>query len=360
MQQPHDAALRADTARAHRYCGNLYRMMGQHAAAQHHYDAAATELRQLTALDASPDEPQRQLCGVLCDQAELIAKVQGPQAAERPMRAALAVAKNLVERSSTTANRQTEARVEGNLAVMLTDLGRFDEAIPLARQARLVHEAAADANPHSAINRISAAFFAVSFAAVLRESGRHGEAARVLAQSHERIRQYLHLDPRDTNLRYVLAWAKLEGWLLEKADGAGSEAGAELLAEAIAELNQLTEEFPRISSFQRQLATALLEDTNRRRTIDDLELASQQSARSLRILLRLDRQENSPANLQPLLTAAYVAQAEVQSSSGGQDAARASFVAARAYLAKARESQSAAPRLDELQRRIDAALQSAE
>jgi hypothetical protein len=352
LRQPDDASLRADAVRAWRHCANLYRMIGSYARAEELYDEAESELAAVVRAELDIARHQSQLGELLCDRAHLALRTKGPVAAESLMREALTTSTRARQQQSTLAARQVEARAKTGLADILGQLGRQEEALPLARQARDVLRAAAT-NSKNASSRLAAAYSSVFLGRLLRQAGQTRQSAAALDDASRFIRPLRDENSREANARFLLAWAILESALL--ADRNAERASNEL-DEATGELARLVEEFSRTSSFRRKLAEALTAVSRRRLASDDVAAASEAADRAVALLSQLDRDEDSPASFQELLADAYLAQAATCRARGDKTAAQAALRAARESLVKALAFNPASPTLGEQLRQIEAEL----
>jgi serine/threonine protein kinase len=331
-QQPNDTMLGADAALAFRRCGNLYRMMGDFNAATLLHDEAVRNLRQLSAIDPESSRLGLLLCEGLCDLGDIKMRYQGPQAAEEVYREASSTGQRTREKHSSLQRVwQAEARAQGDLADVLRQLGRPEEAVSRARAAHEVLRKAALTDTRVVVNQVSDTYSAVSLVRILRESQRYEEARRLLNQADERLMSYLELQPRDTNLRYLQAWASLERSLLAADGSIDAENANEDLQAAIGGLGVLVREFPKTDSFRQKLAEALLVSARSRFRKGQLESAEADVERALNELRQAEGDEPS-AVARPLLATANRLAGEIRLSQGDLSSARANFEAARDHL----------------------------
>jgi serine/threonine-protein kinase len=356
IQQPDDLALSADAAMAFRRCANLYRMVGQFEPAKRLYDEAMKRFAKVAAAEPAARSETRR-CETLCDRADLIFRAWGPKAAEQPMREALVAIRAVRKREpGSRAARQAEARAEGDLSDVLRELGRYDEAISLAQHAAEVFQRAADAAPQSAVSRVTAAFSAASLGQVLGEAGQLDEAAAALATASRRTIGDLRSNTRDANLRYILALTDFEQAVVRERRGGPTDEAAELVSEAVAELEQLSREFSGTTSFRRQLAQGTIIQGRLALARGELERAASSAGRAVELLVALDRKSNSPAVFQPLLAAAYALAGEIELCRDDAAAAASMLAEAQDRFRRARAANPDSPRLADAADRIESLL----
>jgi tetratricopeptide (TPR) repeat protein len=319
---------------AYRRCGNLYRMMGRYGSAEEMYHEALPLLRRVVAADPRSAEYETQLCGLLCDEAEMVLRRSGPTKAEPRMREAVQSGQRARQKQPDRPATLALARAFGNLGETLRQLGRHDEAVPLARQARDISAIVADGRSGMTAAHLLATYNGVLFAQVLREAERVTEALAAVEEAIQRTTRYLNENPQDTNLRYILAWAHLERSRLPASEREAGEAEA-ALKNAIADLERLAREFSRTSSFRRKLAEALTDLARRSLAGDDLQVAAHAAQQSISLLTRLDTDEGSPAASERPLAAALYVSAQIEWRLGDRQAAKDALQTARAHIAKA-------------------------
>jgi tetratricopeptide (TPR) repeat protein len=354
-QQPNDESLVADRAMALRRSANLYRMVGQNEAAEKLYDESVGELKKV-ATGAKPASKYEQwLCETLCDRALLVARVSGPKAAIKPMREALDAGRRLETRQPTSvAARQAAARVEGDLADLLRQVGQFDEAVRLARSAARTLQEAADDNSRPLANRLTAALSGVNLGQTLHEAGLPADAEKVLHQTLERTSAYAKQGPTDANLRYIQARCQHELALVHVRAKELDKAG-EKFREALASLAKLAEEFPKVISFRRKLAEALTDNARLDFSRGEHQMAVEGVRRSMELLEQLDPQQELPA-MQTHLASACLLAGEIDLQRNDTALARTSAGRGREALEKARKFNPDSPVLAEEAKRLEVLL----
>jgi len=358
-QQPDDPALEADAAMAFRRCANLYRMVGQTAEAQKLYDEALKHLRQAATRHAETGSLEGRFYETLCDQAALVRRTEGPQAAEPLFREAVEFNRRSHKlRPPSLAARQAAARAEGDLADVLLEMGRHDESIALARSAAATFQQAAKSNPRDSRNLATAGFSALNLAQSLREAGQPKEAEAVLESAIQQTQQYLKTNSRDANLRYVFARAILEQAMLHRETEGATDEVQRNCAGAVARLEQLAKEFPNTSAYRRKLAEGLMERGQIDLARGELPPAATVAQQAIELLEQLDREAGMPAYVQPFLASAYSLLGEIESQRGNEAAFRSNLEQALRHIRRAQEANPDSPRLKDQSRRIEALLQA--
>jgi len=246
------------------------------------------------------------------------------------MREALEVGRHSQTRQPTSvAARQATARVEGDLADLLRELGQFDEAIRLSRSAAATLQEAADQNSRPLANRLTAALSGVNLGETLGQAGRRADAAQVLNRAQERTSGYLKQTPADPNLRFIQARCLHELAVVHAADGDRDQAGGEM-GQAVSSLSKLAEEFPKVISYRRKLAEVLSDAAQIDLSRGNLQAAADGARRSIELLEELDAKQESGVMQKHLANALLVA--------GEIEHQRSDVAAARTYLERARDS----------------------
>jgi eukaryotic-like serine/threonine-protein kinase len=344
-QQSDDLALSADAAMAFRRCANLYRMVGRFEPAKGLYDEAVSRLR--TTADANPQVAayERRLCEAMTDRALYVSRLEGPQAAEPPLREALSAGRQLQKKYPAKWDMvAVAARAQMDLAELLHELGRDNDAVELARAANTnLQQAALRLNSPSA--RLLAVHSQLAFGQMLRETGSHAEAKTVLDAAISRAAKESAARPEETNFRFILVKGRFQRALVDASDGAVPEASRVALAKGIQDFNTLVSEFPKTASFRRNLAEALTAQADFELRQGRHDAAASAARHALDHLVQLDREENSPAVFQPLLAAAYAAAGRAELAHGDPVAARPKLAEAQRRLQRARQANPDSPRL---------------
>lgn len=350
QQQPEELSLLGDAATTLWRSANLYRMVGSYEPAARLYDESIMRLKGVQARSRIPKYDQA-LCETMCDRALLVSRRQGPKAAIGPMRDAFEAGKKLVaEQPRSVPGQVAAARAEGNLADLLLNVGQYDEAIRLATSSAATKQRAADANPQSLVYRLSAALAGVSLGQALREAGRTADARQSLDQARQRVNDYLRQEPNEPNLRYIAARCahELAQSYLDERD---LDKASENIAQALAALHQLTEEFSKVVSYRRKLAEVLTANANVQVARGELESADQVARRAIDLLDRLDNERES-ADVPEPLTLALVLAGEIEFERSDMAAARDNVARASDSLARALSINPESPKLAAASRRL--------
>ena len=356
-QQPSDNSLAADAALAFRRSANLYRMVGRSEPAQKLYDDAIDRLRKLVSVQPGDPKYELRLCETLIDRALLILRTSGPEAAEQPLREALAFAAGMRERRPSLTTRSLEARVQTDLADLLRELGRQDEALKLAQAAAATLQRSAASSSNSAVQLIDLVA-ALNLGQILGAAGRLEEAVKSLDETVSRAERYLAARPEDVNLRFLVASARLEKAIALRAQPAPPEVVSAALSAAISPLEQLVIDFPQTPSRRRRLAEGLTVEARHSLDHGALEPAASAASRAVALLEKLDQGEGSPAVYQPLLAAAYAVSGEIAKTQGDSASARTRLERALSRFARAREFNPQSEKLTSESSRLRALLES--
>ncbi len=299
-QWPDDTALRSDAAQAFRRSANLARTLGRSAEARALYAEAVAAAREAVRREPAAGTYGRRFAETLCDLGTHVLNTEGPKAAAVVFRKALAIGQQL--RQAPGADTDTDltvlvARATNDLADALSQCGQSEEALPHALAAAQACSLLADRKPSKAVHRLLAAFFWTTAAQVAGEAGRGDEAARAVSEAVRRAEAVLHLDPRNPNLRYGLACARLEEGR-QRAGQAGREnEAAAALDEAVALLDRLATESPQVTSFIRTLAVALTARGRWNLAHQRFAKAAADAWQALAVLERLEQQTRKTINL---------------------------------------------------------------
>jgi tetratricopeptide (TPR) repeat protein len=358
--QPDDVSLAADAAQAFHRCANLYRMVGRLESAKGLYDEAISRFRAADSAKPQVAAHERRLCETLIDRAVLIRRVNGPKAAEEPMRESLSAARALQKRNSSSWDAVGIAgRAQFHLAELLYELGRESQGIDLARVAiGNLRQAARRLKPPSAT--LLTLDPPLSLAEMLRETGHLADAKTVLDDVIERASRELAATPEDTNLRFIVARGRFQRALIDAKGGAPSEASRGALTDAVQALEQLVTEFPKTASFRRNLAEALTAKAVVELHDGHQDTAAVSAAGAIAHLEQLDGEQHSPAVFQALLGSAYTVAAEAEFARGDRPASRAKLQAAQDRLNRARELNPESQRLSDEAARAKSLLNSLE
>jgi hypothetical protein len=208
------------------------------------------------------------------------------------------------------------------------------------------------------VNRVTAAFTAVNFGQILRRAGRWDEAALALDDATRRANKYVAEHPSDVNLQYSLAFANMERAILrEQRDGPG-EGAANEIADAVAALGKLAQQFPGTSSFRRKLAEGLTIQSNLQRRRGETVPAAESAHQAIDLLTQLDEKSGSPAGYQSFLASAHLAAAEAELARDKPDTAKPHLQQARDRLARARAANAQSRSLADQARHINSLLES--
>jgi serine/threonine protein kinase len=327
-QQPDDDALHADAAMAFRRSANLYRMTGRTAEARAVYGEAIASAREVVRRQPTSVTARRRLGETLCDLGALVQRTEGPKAAEPVHREALDTARHLREAAGDDPDVLSFlARAEMDLSDILHERSLDDEALALARSAAQKLSALADRPNAKAVSRLLAAFAWNTVAQAARESRQLKEAAAATAEALRRADDCLVLNPRDPNLRYTRAWARLE------AGRAGPGATADAaFNEAVDVLGQLVKEFPRTGAFGRKYAEAATARSRARLDSGQAADAAADARRALDTLENLERLPGWSVNLDAPFAAALTLAAKAATVQGKVATARPLHDSARRRL----------------------------
>lgn len=358
--QSSDKALVADAAMAFRRSGNLHRMVGKLDSASKLYEEALTNYRKLAEAPSSDKPYERQIYEVLIEQATVINRAEGPKAAERAFREAAKLSRQLFASDKSSASGLAAARAEGNLSDILRELGKYEEALPLARSAAHAFQAAAEKDRKTTINQVTDVFWGVNLAQVLREAGQLEQAESGLRAVAERLQGYLETNANDTNLRYTKARIAMEEALIHKANQHGTDQVQKELGVSITQLEQLARQFPKTASFRRKLAEALTVRAEWTLEVEDYPKVITDANKAVELLTQLDREAASPAGYKSFLAAAFAVAGDAECKRGDREAARAKWQEAMANFEQARRSNPDHPRLAAEAKRIAGLLKEAE
>jgi tetratricopeptide (TPR) repeat protein/predicted Ser/Thr protein kinase len=146
-EQGTDEAVRQETGTAYRNVGDIQKMLGQYAEARQAYEQAITLFTQLANGFGNNLSHQRDLAASQFALGSLALRFQGqPQAAEKPLREAVALQEQLAaDASHKPTHQQALARTHNELGEVLKQTNRAAEAEPAYRaaiqiQAQLVEE----------------------------------------------------------------------------------------------------------------------------------------------------------------------------------------------------------------------------
>jgi eukaryotic-like serine/threonine-protein kinase len=357
-QEPDDVALAADAAMAFRRCANLHRMVGKFDSAKDLYDEALSRFRATAAAKPQVAAYERRLCETLTDRALYVFRLEGPQAAEGPLREALSAGRQFQRNHPKNWDAvAVAARAQIDFADLLHDVGRENEAVELARIAIAnLGQAAPRLNSPSA--RLLALHSQLAFGQMLSETGSLAEAKAVLDDAIARTTREALSSPNDTNLRFILAKGRFQRAVADAAEGAAAEDWRGALAEGIKALDMLVGEFPRTASFRRNLAEALTAQADFELRRSQHDAAAIGASQAIAHLERLDREEGSPAVFQPLLAAAYSVAGQAELARGDTATAKTKLAQAQQRLKRARELNPESLRLVDQSQRIESLLAS--
>jgi hypothetical protein len=294
----------------------------------------------------------------MTDRALYLFRLEGPGVAEAPLREALSAGRELQKKHPTSWDAVAIAALaQINLADVLHDLGRDNEAVELARVATGNLERAAP-RLGSPTARLLALHSQLAFGQMLRETVRLAEAKTVLDEAVARASQEAAARPEETNLRFMLAKGRLQRAVVDAAEGDAPEAWRGALDEGIQALDMLVSEFPRTGFFRRNLAEALTARADLEFRHGEFDAAATAASQGIAHLERLDRDEESPAVYQPLLAAACAVAGQAELARGDRVAARAKLAEAQRRIARAREFNPQSPRLIDREEQIKSLIAS--
>ncbi len=304
-QQPDDTALRSDAAQAFRRSAHLSALIGRAAEARTLYDEAVAAAEEVVRREPTSVDYQRRLAETLCDLGTYVLHIEGPRAAEAVFRQALAMGHQLQTMAGADANVIVlVARTETDLGDVLRQRGQDAEAIRLSTSAAQTFSGLADRPRSNPVHRLLAAFAWANVAQAAREAGKQAETDGAVQQAVRRAEAVRRLNPRDPNLRYGLARARLEAGRHWAAQAGRDQETAAALDEAVALLEQLTAESPQLTSFGRQLAVALTARGRWHLAHNRRAEAAADARRAVQVLDKLEKQTRQAKGLNALYVAA--------------------------------------------------------
>jgi serine/threonine-protein kinase len=358
-QQPGDAALRSDAALALRRSANLYRMVNRFDQAQLLYHESAALVEGILREYPRDEFFQTGWVELLCDQADAIMRAEGSAAAEPLCREAReAASRTFQEFPSSTAARLNEARAQLSHAVVLQQMGRHADAMPLAQAAAETFDRSSDSLPEDALRAASRVMAWNNLAEMAREAGQLPLAEKAQKQAVERGRANLRRAPTDPSIRFTLAAALIEQGRLFHIQGGRTDQARASLDKAVAMLQALAEEAPDTAAYARRLADALTARAELHLEIGPLSAAAADAARAVEIAERLEQQTHGSAGYQTLLAFAYAVAGQVEMQMGNEAEARRTLAKAQQRFERARTANPDGPRLIAKQNEIRRLLQS--
>ncbi len=304
-QQPDDTALRSDAAQAFRRSAHLSALIGRAAEARTLYDEAAAAAEEVVQKEPASVDYRRRLAETLCDLGTHVLHAEGPREAEAVFRQALAMGRQLQTMAGADPNVIVlVARTETDLGDVLRQRGQDAEAIRLSTSAAQTFSDLADRPRSNPVHRLLAAYAWANVAQAAREADKPAEADGAVQQAVRRAEAVRRLNPRDPNLRYGLARARLEAGRHWATQAGRDKETAAALDEAVALLEQLTAESPQLTSFGRQLAVALTTRGRWHLAHDRRAEATADARLAIHALDNLEKQTKQAKSLNALYVAA--------------------------------------------------------
>lgn len=262
-QQPDNPELRYDAALIYRRCANLYRVLGRLDEATPLYDRSREIIEKLVAAHPSKELHTLGWIHHLLDEAEMMFRTEGSEAATKPASEALTEAEKAVKAfPNSTGALWTLGRARMDRADLLVEAGNPDAGATLAAEGMRSFEAAMalDGSDEEAIRfqtRLLASLAAVVAANAHREAGHPDRGIVERADRWSAELSAGHVG--DPSVDYVRALALIERARDLGLDAATAAEGKALMSDAIARLRGLVAGAPNEANFRPKLSEALAE-----------------------------------------------------------------------------------------------------
>ena len=262
-QQPENPELQYDAALIYRRCANLYRLLGKLDEATPLYDLSREIMRSL--IKTQPDVLLYRLgwCHNLLEDAENFIRTTGPEAALPTLREALKNAEFSVSMfSKSTGALRTLAQVQMDLADVLVNSGRMDEAVRVSNEAvnnfdSITASDDVEDEEHRLETRLLAALATVIATTALTEADTLDEARAMSERAERQSAELLKVLGRNPNVDYVRAVAFVCRAQVLSRDAATATEGGKLEFEAVELLRELVSASPQETNFRPALSDAL-------------------------------------------------------------------------------------------------------
>ena len=346
-QCPDDNALRSDAAQAFRRSANVSRSIGRSAEARALYAEAVATAREAARQEPDSTTYRRRLAETLCDLGTHVLHTEGPKAAEAVFREALPIGRQLRE----TAGEEPDvillvARVANDLGDVLGQRGQYEEALRRTQAAAQACDALADRPPRKPVHRLLATIAWTTVAQVARQAGRQAVADEAVKEAVRRAEDIGRLAPRDLNVGFAVAYARLEAGRHWAAQGGRDREAAAALDEAVTLLERLTTASPQTTSFSRKFAVALTARGRWHLAHGRTAEAATDARRALAVLEQLEQRTKKAMSVDAAFVAALTLAAQAALAQG-PDAARPLLDSAHGRLGPAQAFNPEDPALQD-------------
>jgi tetratricopeptide (TPR) repeat protein len=250
------------------------------------------------------------------------------------------------ERSNLAVARKELALAQMNYAEVLVDLGRCDEAQGLARESAETFSEFGTASPPDALCRLVSVPAWTKAGRAARWAGRWEDAESALQQAVKQGRANLPLPGPRPDYRATLASALLEHGIVQASRDGQTDQARAAIDQAVALLEPLTTEFPRVAGHRRWLAEALTARGKLRLATGSADTALADARRAVALLEKLVQESAGAFVYKPPLVSAYVLLSRVEHKQGNSAGAQTSVQNAQRLMEQARPLNPRNPRLD--------------
>jgi tetratricopeptide (TPR) repeat protein len=259
LQAEHvDSELRREAAMAWRRAANILRMTGSYSRSLEYYRQARRVLDPLVTEGTGGMADRELLAEVDLDEAELLRMLGRPREAEPLYRETIELATRLRADfpGQKARHDRTEARGLYNLAGLLHEADRMDEARTDAERALTLLEPLADSARPGSLDPLLRVIAGWVLGPILRDAGDPTGALATLDAAVGRARALVDRVRDNNDCRHFLARSLTEHGRTLARDPARRPEAVRDLDEAIALLTRLKAEFPQTPAYRRALALA--------------------------------------------------------------------------------------------------------
>jgi tetratricopeptide (TPR) repeat protein/tRNA A-37 threonylcarbamoyl transferase component Bud32/ribosomal protein S27E len=255
-RKPTDVGTRFRIARAYHRVGDIHRQLGEKTEAKKAYQEAIERFQVLSA--QFPDEPEyRHELGITYDYlGELLRGTDGIEA-EEDYRNALAIQQELAKHDNSAGYRQELSRTLNNQGILFMDTNRPDQARESLEKARTILTRLKKDFPDKLAYQQELARTNINLGNLCNKTGNATEAEQAYRWASELLTSVVAREPHVHDYRYKLAVCLVNFANLLKDPPLTKPMEAEVqYKKAVEQLDKLTDEYPRIPLYKKELANA--------------------------------------------------------------------------------------------------------
>lgn len=364
-QQPDNPELQYDAAVIYRRCANLNRVLGKLDDATPLYDRSREIIRTLIQQHPKTLLYRLALCHNYLEDAEVIIRTIGPEAALPTLREALENAEQCVATfPESTGALRTLAQVQLDFSTTMVDAGRVQEAIKQSGESVKNFDSITakgnegkdkdkDDEETRFVTQLLATFAAVVASNALSKADRFDEAKAMSEKAERQSADLSKLLGGNPNIDFVRALARMERARVLSRDAATTADGKRLEAEAAELLRGLVAASAQETNFRPALSDALCDRAQTLLDAGNVTEAAAITDEAIAAVTQLDV-PSSAAEAKKCLARAHAIRGRVSITAGEVAAAKDHFRRARDYygaaIAAAPENKKLREEADEIER----------